>query len=106
MSNIISHLFVFITFFNFWLRWVSVAARGLSLVAASGGYSSLQCAGFSCCGAWALGTRASVVAARGLSSCGTQALGHASSVVVAHGLSCSVAHGIFLDQGLNLCPLH
>ena len=25
---------------------------------------------------------------------------------MAHGLSCSVACGIFLDQGLNLCPLH
>ena len=28
------------------------------------------------------------------------------SVVVAHELSCSVACGIFLDQELNLCPLH
>ena len=28
------------------------------------------------------------------------------SVFVAHGLSCSVACGIFLDQELNLCPLH
>ena len=27
------------------------------------------------------------------------------SVVVAHGLSCSTARGIFLDQGLNPCPL-
>ena len=34
-------------FIYFWLCWVFVAARGLSLVAASGGYSSLQCAGFS-----------------------------------------------------------
>ena len=35
-------------FFNyFWLCWVFVVAHGLSLVAASGGYSSLQCAGFS-----------------------------------------------------------
>ena len=31
----------------FWLCWVFVAAHGLSLVAASGGYSSLRCAGFS-----------------------------------------------------------
>ena len=31
------------------------------------------CGGFSCCGAWALGARASVVAARGLSSCGSRA---------------------------------
>ena len=30
--------------------------------------------GFSCCGAWALGTRASVVVAPGLSSCGSRAL--------------------------------
>ena len=33
--------------FVFWLRWVSVAACGLSLVAATGGYSSLQFLGFS-----------------------------------------------------------
>ena len=32
-----------------------------------------HCGGFSCCGAWALGMRASVVVAHGLSSCGTQA---------------------------------
>ena len=29
----------------FWLRWVFVAVRGLSLVEASGGYSLLRCAG-------------------------------------------------------------
>ena len=34
-------------FLFFWLRWVFVAARKLSLVAASGGYSSLRCAGLS-----------------------------------------------------------
>ena len=44
------------------------------------------------------GTRASVVVARGFQSTG--------SVVVAHGLSCSMACGIFPDQGLNPCPLH
>ena len=38
------YLFYFI---YFWLRWVFVAVRGFSLVAASGGYSSLQCAGLS-----------------------------------------------------------
>ena len=45
----------FFSFFNkfiylfiyFWLRWVFVAARGLSLVAASGGYSLLRCTDFS-----------------------------------------------------------
>ena len=36
------YLFIYV-----WLRWVFVAARGLSLVVASGGYSSLRCAGFS-----------------------------------------------------------
>ena len=30
----------------------------------------------------------------------------ASSVIVAHGPSCSVACGIFPDQGSNPCPLH
>ena len=37
-----NYLFIF-----FWLRWVFFAARGLSLVAGSKGYSSLQYAGFS-----------------------------------------------------------
>ena len=37
------YLFIFI---YFWLLWVFVAARGLSLVAPSGGYSLLRCAGF------------------------------------------------------------
>ena len=31
---------------------------------------------------------------------------HAGSVIVAHGPSCSVACGIFPDQGLNPCPLN
>ena len=46
--------FFFVSFFKwlylfiyFWLHWVFVAACGLSIVAASGGYSSLRCAGFS-----------------------------------------------------------
>ena len=73
-------LFFFLNkFIYFWLRWVFAATRGLSLVVASRGYSSLWCAGFSL---WwllllqSMGSRhvASVVAAHGLSSCGTQAL--------------------------------
>ena len=44
--------FYFLNFFKilfiyFWLRWVFLAACVLSLVAASGGYSSLRCVGFS-----------------------------------------------------------
>ena len=64
------NLFIYLCIY-FWLRWVFIAAHGLSLVAASGGHSSLWCtclslqwllllqstgsrhAGFSSCGAWA-----------------------------------------------------
>ena len=38
------------------------------------GAGATHCSGFSRCGAWALGTQASVVMARGLSSCDLQAL--------------------------------
>ena len=44
INNFFLYTFIFL---NFWLHWVFVAVRGLSLVAASGGYSSLRCAGFS-----------------------------------------------------------
>ena len=51
---------------------------------------------------------------RAFSSCGDRGLlfvvvhglQSAGLVVVAHGLSCSVACGIFPDQGSNPCPLH
>ena len=91
---------------NFMLHWIFVAAHQLPLVMESKGCAccgaqSSHCGGFSCCGARALGMWASVVVVHGLSSWGTQA-----SVVMVHGLSCFLACGIFLDQGLNLCPLH
>ena len=102
-SIIIFYCFLISLFIYLWLRWVFVAARGLSLVAESGGYSSLQCAGFSL--QWLLLLRStgsrhvgSVVVACGLQSAG--------SVVVAHGLSCSAACGILPDQGSNPCPLN
>ena len=65
---------VFFFFFNFIFFGrcrVFVAEHRLSLVAASGGYSSLWCTGFSlggfsCCRARALGAWDSVVAARRL----------------------------------------
>ena len=62
---------LFILFIYFWLRWVFVAARRLSLVAASGGYSSLWCAGFSLW--WLLLLRSTGSRRAGFSSCGTQA---------------------------------
>ena len=40
---------IFVLFFCIWLRWVFIVVHGLSLVAASGGYSLLQCEGSSCC---------------------------------------------------------
>ena len=46
---------------------------------------AFHCSGFSCCGAWGPET---------------------GSAVVTQGLSCLSACGIFLDQGLNPCPLH
>ena len=55
----------------FWLRWVFVAAHGLSLVAASRGYFSLMCAGFSLrwlLFLWSTGSRHA-----GFSSCGARA---------------------------------
>ena len=67
------------SFIYFWLRWVFVAARGLSLVAASRGYSSLRCAGFSL--RWLLLLQSTGSRPAGFSSCGTWA-----SVVVARGL--------------------
>ena len=82
------HVYLFI---YFWLCWVFVSVRGLSLVAASGGHSSLRCAGLSL--SWPLLLR----------STGSR---RAGSVVVAHGPSCSAACGIFPDQGSNPCPLH
>ena len=78
-------------FIYFWLCWVFVSVRGLSPVVASGGHSSSRCAGLSL-------SRALL-----LRSTGSR---RAGSVVVAHGPSCSVACGIFPDQGSNPCPLH
>ena len=69
--------FFFLFFFKFyiliylWLCWVFVAARGLSLVAASGGYSSLRCTGFSL--QWLLLVQSTGSRHVGFSSCGSRA---------------------------------
>ena len=83
--------FNFYLFIYLWLSWVFVSVRGLSLVVASGGHSSSRCAGLS------LSRRLL------LRSTGSR---RAGSVVVAHRPTCSVACGIFPDQGSNPCPLH
>ena len=58
-------------FIYFWLCWVFVAARGLSLVVASAGYSSLRCEGFSL--RWLLLLRSTGSRHAGFSSCRTWA---------------------------------
>ena len=58
-------------FIYFWLRWVFVTACRLSLVAASGGYSSFRCGGFSLHGLSLFQSTGSRRA--GFSSCGTWA---------------------------------
>ena len=69
---------------------VFIAVHRLSLVVEGDGYSP--------------------VAVRGLLlggfSCSEHAFESAGWVFVVRGLSCSMACGIFLDQGSNLCPLH
>ena len=83
-------IYLFIIFY-FWLCWVFVSVRGLSPAAASGGHSSSRCAGLSLSRPlllWSTGSR------------------RAGSVIAAHGPSCSVACGIFPDQGSNPRPLH
>ena len=74
----LSHLHFFRGFFltYFWLRWVFIAAQGLSLVEANGGYSSLRCVGFSL--QWLL-----LLQHVGSRAHGLQWLWHAGSVVVA-----------------------
>ena len=59
-------------FIYLWLRWVFVAARGLSLVVVRGGYSSLRCAGFSLQQLLLLQSTGS--RCMGFSSCGSGAL--------------------------------
>ena len=78
-------------FIYFWLCWVFVSVRGLSLVAASGGHSPSRCMGLS------------LSRPLSLRRTGSRRTG---SVVVYHGPSCSAACGIFPDQGSNPCPLH
>ena len=80
--------FSLIFMYFFWLRWVFVAAHGLSLVAVSRGYSSLRWAGFSLRWLfflWSTGSRHAV-----FSSCGTQAL---------------LLHGMWDLPGLGIEPV-
>ena len=83
--------FFFLLFIYLWLCWVFVSVRGLSPVVASRGHSSSRCTGLSL-------SRPLL-----LRSTGSR---RAGSVIVAHRPTCSMACGIFPDQGSNPCPLH
>ena len=85
---------LFIYLFYFWLRWVFLAAHGLSLTAVTEGYSSLRCACFSL--QWRLLLQSMGSRRTGFSSCGTQA-----SVVVAHRLSSCGSRA--LEHRLSSC---
>ena len=85
-----NYLFIYLFLFMAVLG-LRFCARGLSLVAASGGHSSSRCAGLSL-------SRPLL-----LRSTGSR---RAGSVIVAHGPSCSAACGTVPDQGSNPCPLH
>ena len=87
--NFLGLFYLFIIYF--WLCWVFVSVRGLSLVVASGGHSSSWCADLSL-------SRPLLFRSTGSRRAG--------SVVVAHGPSRSAACRILPDQGSNPCPLH
>ena len=99
----ITYLIYFLNFYlfiYFWLRWVFVAVCGLSLVAVSGGYSSLWCAGFSLRWLlllWSAGSRR-----EGFSSCGSWALEHRLSSC---GTQAQVLHGMWDLPGPGLKPV-
>ena len=87
-------------FLYFWLRWVFVAVRRVSLVVASGGCSSLRCAGFSLW--WPLLLQGTGSKCAGFSSCGTwaQELWLAGSGIVCGLRSCGSRS---LERRLSSC---
>ena len=97
-TALISNLFYYL-FIYFWLRWVFVAARGLSLVVVSGGYSSFRCAGFS--SRWLLLLRSTGSRCAGFSSCGSWALEHRLSSC---GAWVQLLHGMWDLPGPGLEP--
>ena len=73
LINLFIYLFLAVLGLRFCARaFSSCGERGLLFVAVRG----LLIVVASRCGAWALGTRASLVVAHGLSSCGSRALEH------------------------------
>ena len=89
----------FLTYISLW--WVFAAALRLSPVALSGGHS----AAFRLLTVWLL-TAEHRLQCAWASVVSNPRLQTTSSIVVTHCFCCSLACGIFLDQGSNLCLLH
>ena len=87
------YIFLLLLIYLFWLRWVFIAACGLSLVVASGGYSLLQCSDFSL--RWFLLLQSTGPRVHRLAG---------STVVMAHGLSCPATCGIFQTRNQPWFP--
>ena len=87
-------------FIYFWLSWIFVAACGLSLVAASGGYCSLWCAGFSL--RWLVLLQSTSSRLAGFSSCGSQAL---ECRLSSCGARAKLLRGMWDLPGLGLEPV-
>ena len=77
LMDILFFFLIYFLFIYFWLHWIFVAVHGLSLVAASRGYSLLRCAGFSL--QWLLLLQSTGSRHGGFSSCGSWALEHSLS---------------------------
>ena len=100
----VSAVFTFFQFLVFFLiiLFIYLGCPGSSLLLKLFSNCSARashCGGLSCCGEQAL-------ECSGFSSCSSQAPEHRVNRFVLHGLGCSVACGIFPDQGSNLRLLY
>ena len=95
-----------------WLEWMAVAVASFFYILRLWVFffnlfvpvlGILGCAGFSLAVVSGVYSPAAVW---GLRIAGASLLRSTGSIAAAHGLSCSLACGIFLDQGSNLCLLH
>ena len=93
-----------------WLEWMAVAVASFFYILRLWVFffnlfvpvlGILGCAGFSLAVVSGVYSPAAVW---GLRIAGASLLRSTGSIAAAHGLSCSLACGIFLDQGLNWCP--
>ena len=89
---------IFKNYFDLSIHYLFLAVLGLCCCA---GFT-LVVESWGCC----LVAVHGLLTAVGFSCAGARARQSTGSVVVAHGLSCSLARGIFLDQGSNLNLLH